>query len=30
MSDDGKVQRVNEYGCNIPSSELTELIMPKL
>jgi len=25
-----KVQRVNEYGCNVPSSELTELIMPKL
>jgi len=25
-----KVQRVNEYGCNIPSSELTELLMPKL
>jgi hypothetical protein len=25
-----KVQRVNECGCNIPLSELTELIMPKL
>jgi hypothetical protein len=25
-----EVQRVNECDCNIPLSELTELIMPKL
>lgn len=25
-----EVQTVNEYGCNIASSELTELIMPEL